>query len=191
MRSWPSSVLSSPNCLVSSSLFLDHNWPALTLDVDFLHDGQQLPGKSSRISRSVGSMMRLGSKIRVRVLKRTRSSQAMKIWTQNAYHCERCRCRVKWAMGDGSFDSDGASGRWKGIASPAGARLTKSERCGCAKCQPGRKTLPRKVARAPPCGSSEHVAAIPKAVSLGFGLFELAHNRWLTHFKILSSSKSS
>ena len=35
MRSWPSSVLSSPNCLVSSSLFLDHNWPALTLEVDF------------------------------------------------------------------------------------------------------------------------------------------------------------
>ena len=35
MRSWPSSVLSSPSCLVSSSLFLDHNWPALTLPEDF------------------------------------------------------------------------------------------------------------------------------------------------------------
>ena len=35
MRSWPSSVFSSPSCLVSSSLFLDHNWPALTLPEDF------------------------------------------------------------------------------------------------------------------------------------------------------------
>lgn len=32
--SWPSSVLSSVSCLVSSSLFLDHNWPALTFPED-------------------------------------------------------------------------------------------------------------------------------------------------------------
>ena len=34
MRSWPSSVLSSPSCLVRSSLDLVHNWPALTFPED-------------------------------------------------------------------------------------------------------------------------------------------------------------
>lgn len=34
MRSWPSSVFSSPRVLVSSSLFLDHNWPALIFAED-------------------------------------------------------------------------------------------------------------------------------------------------------------
>lgn len=34
MRSWPSSVLSSPRVLVRSSLFLDHSWPALILLLD-------------------------------------------------------------------------------------------------------------------------------------------------------------
>lgn len=34
MRSWPSSVLSSPRVLVSSSLFLDHSWPALIFAED-------------------------------------------------------------------------------------------------------------------------------------------------------------
>lgn len=34
MRSWDSSVLSSPSCLLSSSLFFPHSWAALTLVVD-------------------------------------------------------------------------------------------------------------------------------------------------------------
>lgn len=34
MRSWPSSVFSSPRVLVSSSLFLDHSWPALIFAED-------------------------------------------------------------------------------------------------------------------------------------------------------------
>ena len=34
MRSWPSSVLSSPSCFISSSLFLPQRGPALTLAVD-------------------------------------------------------------------------------------------------------------------------------------------------------------
>jgi hypothetical protein len=34
MRSWPSSVLSSPSCFVNSSLFLPHSWVALTLPDD-------------------------------------------------------------------------------------------------------------------------------------------------------------
>lgn len=34
MRSWPSSVFSSPNCLRRSSLFFDHNAPALILPDD-------------------------------------------------------------------------------------------------------------------------------------------------------------
>lgn len=41
-----------------------------------------------------------------------------------------------------------------------------------------------------PCATiwpSHDGPAIPKAVSLGFGLSELAHNRRLVHFKILSS----
>lgn len=40
MRSWPSSVFSSPRVLVSSSLFLDHSWPALILleDCDIVSD---------------------------------------------------------------------------------------------------------------------------------------------------------
>lgn len=40
MRSWPSSVFSSPRVLVSSSLFLDHSWPALILleDCDTVSD---------------------------------------------------------------------------------------------------------------------------------------------------------
>lgn len=96
---------------------------------------------------------------------------------QDAYHFERCRCRVKWAMGDDSFDSDGSSVDGKVTASPTGSRPTKSERCGCAKCQAGRKTLPHNVVRASHCGSNEDAAAIPEAVSLGFGLSELAHNQ--------------
>jgi hypothetical protein len=35
MRSWPSSVFSSPRVLVSSSLFFDHSWPALIFAEDY------------------------------------------------------------------------------------------------------------------------------------------------------------
>lgn len=43
MRSWPSSVFSSPRVLVSSSLFLDHSWPALILleDCDIVSDSSE------------------------------------------------------------------------------------------------------------------------------------------------------
>lgn len=41
IRSWPSSVLSSPRVLVRSSRFFDHSWPALILleDCDIVSDG--------------------------------------------------------------------------------------------------------------------------------------------------------
>lgn len=35
IRSWPSSVLSSPRVLVRSSRFFDHSWPALILLLDY------------------------------------------------------------------------------------------------------------------------------------------------------------
>jgi hypothetical protein len=66
--------------------------------------------------------------------------------------------------------------------------LTKSEWCGCAKCQAGRKTLQRKIGPCTalwPLARSQDLPAVPKAVSLGFGLFELAHNRPLAHFQNL------
>lgn len=44
MRSWPSSVLSSPRVLVRSSRFFDHSWPALILaeDCDIVSDSSVL-----------------------------------------------------------------------------------------------------------------------------------------------------
>jgi len=49
------------------------------------------------------------------------------------YHCERCRCRVKWAMGDESFDSDGVFGSLEGNSLSSGSQSTKSWTCGCSK----------------------------------------------------------
>lgn len=52
MRSWPSSVFSSPRVLKRSSLFLDHSWPALILleDCDIVSD----PSEEEQSSTAVG-----------------------------------------------------------------------------------------------------------------------------------------
>lgn len=89
-----------------------------------------------------------------------------------------------------------SNGRWATIpltttslsVNEADGRPTKSQWCGCAKWQAGRKTLRERLARAHEKCLRRDAPQFPKRLAWGLVLFELAHN-WMpiAHFKISSS----